>query len=227
MSKFETFVETFLNVSIAASTFPAMLEAAWLTIYLSFFIVLTGVAAGLALALLRSSGLKVVVLPIILFADLFRTIPPLVLICLFYFGLPNAGISMNGLTSAWAALALILTAYAEECFWAGISSINKGQWEAARSSGLTGLQTLIYVILPQAAKISVAPLTSRVIAISKSTSYASVVAVGELLGVAQSTLTYTYNATPLVIAAIGYCIIFIPVVVLGQILERQFQWKRS
>lgn len=227
MSAWREFSEAFLNADIARDSLPALVEACWTTIWLSLGVVTSGVAAGLLLAMLRAFGLRPLNWLIIFFADFFRTMPPLVLICMFYFGLPSAGIPLSGVVSSWLALALILAAYAEECFWAGISATNRGQWEAARSTGLTTLQTLLYVILPQATRIAIAPLTSRTIAIAKGTAYASVVAVPELLGAAQSALTYTYNATPLLMAAVAYCLLFTPVVLIGYRIERRFTWKRQ
>src|SRR3546814_18859106 len=76
----------------------------------------------------------------------------------------------------------ILMAFSEELFWAGVQTVAKGQWEAARATGLSFGQTLFYIILPQALRITVPPLTSRVIATIKNTALASTVAVPELLG---------------------------------------------
>jgi polar amino acid transport system permease protein len=225
VSPWEIAVDSFFNLSVARTALPTILKASWLTIYLAALIIVTGIACGLALAVLRAFSVRWINLFIILYADFFRTVPPLVLICLFYFGLPGAGVSISGFGSAWLALSLILAAYSEESFWSGISATNRGQWEAGRSTGLTKFQTLLYIILPQAVKIAIAPLTSRTIALAKGTSYASVVAVPEILGAAQSELSVTYNATPLVMAAIAYCIIFIPVIAAGRYIEQKFQWS--
>jgi polar amino acid transport system permease protein len=225
MSSWELALDSFFNLSVARDVLPTILKACWLTVYLSLLIIVTGIACGLALALLRAFGIRSVNFFIVLYADFFRTVPPLVLICLLYFGLPGAGLSISGFACAWLALSLILAAYSEESFWAGIAATNRGQWEAGRSTGLTKFQTLLHIILPQAAKVAIAPLTSRTIAIAKGTSYASVVAVPEILGAAQSELSVTYNATPLVMAAVAYCIIFIPVVAAGRYIEQRFQWS--
>src|SRR5439155_254454 len=87
---------------------------------------------------------------IVVFVDMFRALPPLVLVLLVYFGLPNIGINLPSFVVLWLVLALVLAAFAEEIFWAGILSIPKGQWEAARSTGLGFLGTLAYIVLPQA-----------------------------------------------------------------------------
>jgi hypothetical protein len=94
---------------------------------------------------------------------------------LLFFGLPNAGVELSGFVASWLALTLVLMAFSEEIFWAGITSVPKGQWEAARSTGLGFVQTLAYVVLPQALRITIPPLTNRTIAITKGTALGLVV----------------------------------------------------
>jgi polar amino acid transport system permease protein len=145
---------------------------------------------------------------------------------LIYFGLPSIDISPSGFVSTWLALALVLMAFSEEIFWAGITSVAKGQWEAARSTGLTYGQTLINVVLPQAIRLTIPPLTNRTIAITKGTALGSVVAVSEILGQASSAVSNSYNPSPLMLGAAAYIILFLPVVVLGRWVETRFAWKR-
>ena len=95
------------------------------------------------------------------------------------------------------ALAIVLSAFAEEIFWAGINAVPKGQWEAGRSTGLGFTQTLAYIILPQVVRISIPPLTNRAIGISKGTTLGSVVAVPELLNVTSSIQSNVANPTAL------------------------------
>ena len=129
------------------------------------------------LALVRSLGIRPLNWLIIFVVDLFRSLPPLVIIVLIYFGLPSAGLSPSGFVSTWLSLALVLMAFSEEIFWAGITSMPKGQWEAARSTGLSFGQTLLNVVLPQALRLTIPPLTNRTIAITKGTALGTVVAV--------------------------------------------------
>jgi polar amino acid transport system permease protein len=145
---------------------------------------------------------------------------------MFYFALPNIGIRMSGFVATWLSLSLVLTAFAEEIFWAGILAVPKGQWEAARSTGLTFVKTLRYVVLPQAVRITIPPLTNRTIAITKGTALGAVVAVGEILNQAQTGLAFSYNPSPLTLGAIAYLVLFIPVVYLGRWVETRFAWKR-
>jgi polar amino acid transport system permease protein len=158
---------------------------------------------------------------------MFRALPPLVLVLLVYFGLPNVGINLPSGAVLWLVLSLVLGAFAEEIFWAGILSVRKGQWEAARSTGLGFAQTLAYVILPQAIRLTVPPLTNRAIAITKNTALGSVIGVPEILNVATTTESFIGNATPLTMGALAYVALFIPVVLFGRWLETRFAWRRA
>ena len=189
-------------------------------------VVVSGLALGFALGVLRSLRIRVVNALIVLFADVFRAVPPLVILIIIYFALPTVGIKLSGFASAWIGLSLVLAAFAEEIVWAGILSVPRGQWEAARSTGLGFGQALRWVVLPQAARLTVAPLTSRAIVITKNTALASVVAVGEILYQAQAGYSFSYNPSPLTLGAIAYLILFIPLVWLGRWVETRFAWKR-
>ena len=166
-------------------------------------------------------------LQLILFVDVFRALPPLVAILLIYFGFPSIGISLPSFVVLWLVLSFVLAAFAEEIFWAGITSTPKGQWEAARSTGLTFSKTLTYVVLPQAIRLGVPPLTNRTIAITKNTALGTVIGVGEILNQATTAQSFTGNATPLMMGAIAYIVLFIPVVAAGRWIETRFAWRRA
>ena len=226
MSNWQKFADSFLNARVAAEYLPKIVDGFVLTIQLAACIILAGLAAGLALAVLRSLGLRPLNWLIIFTVDLFRALPPLVVIALLYFGLPGLGIQLGGFAAAWLSLSLVLMAFSEEIFWAGITAVPKGQWEAARSTGLGFLQTLGHVVLPQALRMTIPPLTNRTIAITKGTALASVVAVPEILGAAQAGVSFSFNPTPLTLGALAYLVLFIPVVILGRWIETRFAWKR-
>ena len=148
-----------------------------MTIEIAAAVVVTGIALGLALAIVRAFALGPLNALIVVFVDVFRALPPLVLVLLVYFGLPNVGINLPSFAVLWLVLSLVLAAFAEEIFWAGILSVAEGQWEAARSTGLSFAQTLAYVVLPQAVRLTVPPLTNRTIAITKNTALGTVIGV--------------------------------------------------
>jgi|APFre7841882724_1041349.scaffolds.fasta_scaffold00236_10 polar amino acid transport system permease protein len=222
----EKLAETFFNVRVMAEYAPKIVEGFFLTVQLALVVVLTGIVAGLALAAVRSFRLTAVNLLIVVFVDVMRALPPLVLIILLYFALPSVGIKLSGFVSTWLALSMVLAAFAEEIFWAGILAVPRGQWEAARSTGLSALQTLAHVVLPQAVRLTIPPLTNRTIAVTKGTALGAVVAVGEILYQAQSGYSFSYNPSPLTLGAIAYLILFIPVVWFGRWVETRFAWKR-
>jgi polar amino acid transport system permease protein len=226
MSNWERFLDTFFNARVMARYLPDILYGTLITIELAALVIASGLVAGLALALLRSLGFRAVNLLIVFTVDLFRALPPLVIIVFIYFGLPAAGMSPSSFVSTWLSLTLVLMAFSEEIFWAGIISIPKGQWEAARSTGLSYGQALINVVLPQALRLTIPPLTNRTIAITKGTALGSVVALSEILGMASSAVSNSYNPSPLTLGAAAYVILFFPMVVLGRWLETRMRWKR-
>ena len=226
MSTWDRFVETFFNARVMAKYLPDILSGVVVTIELAVLIVITGLAAGLALALVRALGFRPVNLLIVFVVDLFRSLPPLVIIVLIYFGLPAVELTPSGFVSTWLSLAFVLMAFSEEIFWAGITSIHRGQWEASRSTGLSYGQTLLAVILPQALRLTIPPLTNRTIAITKGTALGSVVAVSEILGQASSAVSNSYNPSPLMLGAAAYIVLFLPVVVAARWVETRFAWKR-
>jgi polar amino acid transport system permease protein len=218
--------DTFFKWDVIERYFPAIVKGTVVTIEVALAVVITGILLGLALAVLRSFRVRVLNALIVVFVDVFRALPPLVLILLVYFGLPNLGINLPSFLVLWLVLALVLAAFAEEIFWAGILSIPKGQWEAARSTGLSFLRTLAYVILPQAIRLTVPPLTNRTIAITKNTALGTVIGVAEILNQATTAQSFSGSATPLMMGAIAYLILFVPVVALGRFLETRFAWRR-
>jgi polar amino acid transport system permease protein len=218
-------VANFLDPAMFRTYGPDVLMGLWVTIQLSVLVVIAGLLAGLVLAAVRAFGIRPVNWLIIGCVDICRALPPLVLIIVCYFGFPYLSIKLSGFTVAWLVLSGILAAFAEEVFWAGLTSVAKGQWEGARSTGLSFAQTLRHVVLPQAIRIVVPPLTSRVVAMVKNTALASTVAVPEMLSRASEALAQGANTTPLTMAAIGYLIILLPLVRVARWLETRYAWN--
>jgi polar amino acid transport system permease protein len=226
MSNWERFLDTFFNTKVMAKYAPDIAYGMLITVELAALVIVTGLAAGLVLALVRSLGFRPLNLLIVFTVDLFRALPPLVIIVFIYFGLPAVDLSPSAFVSTWLSLMFVLMAFSEEIFWAGITSIPKGQWEAARSTGLSFGQTLINVVLPQAVRLTIPPLTNRTIAITKGTALGSVVALNEILGMASSAVSNSYNPSPLTLGAGAYLVLFLPMVIVGRWLETRMRWKR-
>jgi polar amino acid transport system permease protein len=221
------FIDTFFKPELIVRYLPDILKGMVVTIEIAVFVVVAGIALGLALALIRSLRSRLINVPIVVFVDVARALPPLVLVLIVYFGLPNVGILLPSYAVLWLVLSLLLAAFAEEIFWAGILSVRKGQWEAARSTGLTYGQALFHIVLPQAARLTVPPLTNRTIAITKNTALGTVIGVPEILNQATTAESFSLNATPLMMGAIAYLVLFVPVVIAGRYLETRFAWRRA
>ena len=227
MDRATLFLETFFKPELIVRYLPDILSGMAVTIEIAVLVVVAGIALGLALALVRSLRSRFVNVPILVFVDVARAMPPLVLVLIVYFGLPNVGILLPSYAVLWLVLSLLLAAFAEEIFWAGILSVRQGQWEAARSTGLTYAQTLFHVILPQAVRLTVPPLTNRTIAITKNTALGTVIGVPEILNQATTAESFALNATPLIMGAIAYLVLFVPVVIAGRWIEARFAWRRA
>jgi len=222
----ERFVETFFRADLVEQYTGVIARGVLVTCEVAALVVLTGIVLGLALAMARAYRIGALNVLIIVFVDILRALPPLVLILLFYFGLPSLGLTLSSFVVLWLVLSLVLAAFAEEIFWAGILSIRKGQWEAARSTGLTFSQTLSAIVVPQAVRMTVAPLTNRTIAITKNTALGMVIGVPEILNEASTAQSFSGSATPLMMGALAYVALFIPVVMLGRWIETRFAWRR-
>jgi polar amino acid transport system permease protein len=223
----DRFIDTFFKPSVIASTWPKILDGMLITVELALVVVAAGLVAGLVLALLRTAELKFLNAAIVVFVDVLRAVPPLVMVLIIYFGLPNVGLTLSSFAVLWLVLSAVLAAFAEEIFWAGILSVRRGQWDAARSTGLSFRDTLAFVVLPQTFRMVLPPLVNRTIAITKNTALGTVIGVPELLNQATTAVSFLSNATPLTLAAIGYLIIFVPVVLLGSWLEQRFAFRRA
>ncbi|MBN9444415.1 MAG: amino acid ABC transporter permease [Bosea sp. (in: a-proteobacteria)] len=220
-------VRYFFDFSLMSAYWPDILRGFLITIEMSILTVVIGIPLGLALAILRLYGIRPLNWLIIFYIDFFRAIPQLVLIVLAYFALPYFGLVLEPFTATVLALAIVLSAFSEEIFWAGINAVSKGQWEAGRSTGLSFSKTLTYIVLPQVVRISIPPLTNRAIGISKGTTLGSVVAVPELLNVTSSIQSNVANPTALTVGALLFLLLFLPFVRFTRWLEHAYAHPRS
>ena len=217
----EAIRQQFFNLSIMEQAFPLILAGLKQTIIICLIVIPLGLAGGLAFALSSLSRFRTVRWTAIAWIDFFRAIPPLVLLIFIYAGLPFAGFRPSPMTAVAMAFFLNTSSYYGEIYRAGIESVGLGQWDAARSTGLRGYQTLIYVVLPQAVRNVLPDLVSNTVEVVKLTSIASVVALPELLYSADMARSVTFNSSPIVLAAAIYLAMLWPVVRLISLLERR------
>ncbi|WP_420340781.1 amino acid ABC transporter permease [Roseibium sp.] len=204
--------ETFFNVPVLVRTFPLLISGLIVTLQIGITSIVSGLVLGLGLALVRMYAPTALRLPVMIYIDIFRSIPLLVLLIIVYYALPFIGIRLSPFLSAVVALTLVSGAYTAEIFRAGIQAIPKGQFEASRALGLSYKDMMVDVVLPQAIKIVIPPLTNNCINVMKDTALASVVAMPDLLKQATQAQALAANPTPLIGAAIIYLAFLWPLV---------------
>jgi polar amino acid transport system permease protein len=217
----DALVEQFFNLAIMERALPLVLMGLKQTIILCLLVIPLGLAGGLAFALLSLARSRPVRWAAVVGIDFFRAVPPLVLLIFVYSGLPFAGFRPSPVTAVAIAFFLNTSSYYGEIYRAGIESVGAGQWDAARSTGLKGYQTLAYIVLPQAIRNVLPDLVSNTVEVVKLTSLASVVALPELLYSADMARSVTFNSSPIVLAAAIYLVMLWPAVRLVSRLERR------
>ena len=214
-------IQNFFNLEILLKVHPLLLQGLWMTLKLCLVAVPLGVIGGLAIAVTYSFHVRWLNWLLIVYVDFFRSFPPLVLLILVFYGLPFIGLEVPNFVAVLIAFLLNTSSYFGEIFRAGIESVGRGQWEAARSTGMNGLQTMVYVILPQATRNVAPDLTSNTLEVIKFTALASVVALPELLRMGRVAQGITYNSTPLIAVALIYLAMLWPLVRLLSRMERR------
>jgi polar amino acid transport system permease protein len=217
----EEVIDNFFNADIVVSALPLVLSGLLNTILLSLMVVPLGFGAGLLLAVTAQNRNPLVRWPLMAWVDFFRAFPPLVLLILLFTGLPFMGLELGGFACVALAFMLNNSAYYGEILRAGIDSVPHGQIEAARSTGLSGMQAMIYIVLPQAIRNVLPDLLSNTLEVVKLTSLGSVVAVPELLFRAREAQSVSFNPTPIVMAAVIYFLVLWPLVRLLSQLENR------
>jgi len=219
-------VDVFLNWEVIHRYLPDILESLVVTIALSVLIVIGGLVLGAVLAVARAAGNRLLAVLIVIYVDVWRTIPPMVYLIVVFFCAPYLGLTLSPFASTWITLTLILAAFIEECVWVGILAVPKGQVEAARSTGMSWLKTMLHVVLPQAVRMMIGPITGKIAAITKETALGSVIGLTEILGVSESASSNSGNPSTLSVAVVLYLVIFLPVVMGSRYLERTWNWRK-
>ena len=183
------------DFSLIWNSLPLLLAGAGVTIEITAIAVGLGFIFGLITSVCRLSGVKVLQVIAVCYVNIIRGTPMLVQIFLIYFALPMViGERINPFVAAVAACSINSGAYVSEIFRAGIQSVDKGQMEAGRSLGLSWMQTMRYVILPQAFKHVIPPLGNEFISMTKETSLVSVIGFEELTRRGQLIIAKTYGS---------------------------------
>ncbi|MDX7950600.1 amino acid ABC transporter permease [Lichenihabitans sp. Uapishka_5] len=204
--------DTFLNWPVFIEALPMLLRGLGITLGLGLTAIGLGLAGGLVLVLLRLYGGRLLGPLAVAYIDVFRSVPVLVLLIVIYYALPFVGLRLSPFWAATSALSLVSAAYSAEILRAGIEGVPRGQFEAARALGLNAVRQMTDIILPQAIKLVIPPLTSNAINVMKDTALASVVAMPDLLKQATQAQALAANPTPLIGAAVIYVLMLLPFV---------------
>lgn len=206
--------------SFALGYLTFLLQGALWTVGLSAIALTCGGILALVVALCRISGMRWLRTVTALYIQLIQGTPVLVLIFLFYFGLPSLGWAMSPLTAASASLSIYVSAYLGESWRGSIQSVPKAQWETAECLALSRTQRMTKVILPQAIRIATPPTVGFMVQIIKNTSLASVVGFVELVRAGQiiNNTIFQPFVIYLLIAALYFCMCY-PLSILSRRLE--------
>lgn len=217
------------DIGVVTPYLPELAGGLWVTFLLGVASVSLGAALGLLLALARLSGLHFLAWPAYGYIELFRTTPPLVQIVWFYYGFPPAtGIELGPFEAAALALGLNIAAFFAEIFRAGVEAVPPTQRQAAKVLGLGRLDTLRFVILPQAARLVLPPTGTTVIYLVKGTALASAIGAPELLRVGQLVALETFRPVEvLTVIAVAYFVLTYPIALAFMALERRFARARA
>lgn len=169
---------------VLKSTMPFLLEGLWMTFKISVITIFFGSILGVIMGMLRTLNIWIINFPLGLFIHSIRGTPFLIHLYVVFFMLPATGISwlqLDAFPAAIIALSFYTSTYVAEIVRSAIQAVPKGQAEAARSTGMTGLQAMWYVILPQAIKLMIPPMGGVYVIIIKGTSIVSVIGIAELV----------------------------------------------
>ncbi|HDQ4622121.1 amino acid ABC transporter permease [Pseudomonas aeruginosa] len=204
MNSLQKLLEWLANlVELLGMAWPFLLQGAMYTVLFAAVSMVLGLILGFSVAVVRVTKVPVVSQIAAVYVSAFRGTPLLVQIFVLYYGLPSVGIEFTPVTAGILALTLNVAAYLSESMRGAILGIDKGQWEARLSVGLTWGQTLWNIITPQALRLAVPSLSNSLISLIKDTSLISVITVTELMLATKEVIAETFQPLPLYLAAAG------------------------
>ncbi|HIE2483373.1 TPA: amino acid ABC transporter permease [Pseudomonas aeruginosa] len=204
MNSLQKLLEWLANlVELLGMAWPFLLQGAMYTVLFAAVSMVLGLILGFSVAVVRVTKVPVVSQIAAVYVSAFRGTPLLVQIFVLYYGLPSVGIEFTPVTADILALTLNVAAYLSESMRGAILGIDKGQWEAGLSVGLTWGQTLWNIITPQALRLAVPSLSNSLISLIKDTSLISVITVTELMLATKEVIAETFQPLPLYLAAAG------------------------
>jgi His/Glu/Gln/Arg/opine family amino acid ABC transporter permease subunit len=213
-----------MNLSVVVENLPYLLRGTVSTVEISAAVILLGTGAGVLAGLLRFVPWVAARTGVAWIVEFIRAVPLLLQIFFIFFGLPAIGVKIPTFPAAVLAMSLWMMANTAEVVRGGIQSIPRGQTEAARSTGLSGVQTMRYVIFPQAIRRMLPPFVGLCTILIKDTSLAAIIGVFELTRAAQETIERTFRSFEIyLVAAVIYFCLSYPLSLLAEQAETRLQ----
>ena len=207
---------------------PLYGKAAWLTVKLGLLGIVLATLTGLICAAVRYYRVPVLCRIVGVYIEISRNTPLLIQLFFIYYGLPKIGIKTDPAACGVAGLAFLGGSYMAEAFRSGLESIEPIQSESAYALGMSRAQTLRFIILPQAAAVSVPAYMANVIFLLKETSVFSAVSLMDLMFTAKDLIGLYYKTTESLFLLVAfYLVILLPVSLLGNVLERRLRYAGS
>ncbi|MGN1349899.1 MAG: amino acid ABC transporter permease [Anaerovoracaceae bacterium] len=200
-------------------------SAAWLTLKIAFWGILFAMILGAFCSIVQYFRIPVIRRIVGVYIELSRNTPLLVQLYFIYYGLPKVGLSLSGEMCAVVGLIFLGGSYMSEAFRSGLDSVEKPQLESAANLGFSQLQTMQYVVFPQALATSVPALCANIVFMIKETSVVSAIAVIDLMYVAKDLIGLYYNTgEALFMLVVAYLLILLPISILATLLERRLRY---
>ena len=217
-----------MNWEFMGKYLPLYRDAAWLTVRIGLTGVALALLVGLACVLILHSKVPLLRQIVAVYIEVSRNTPLLIQLFFAYYALPKVGLKMDASTCGVVGLSFLGGSYMAEAFRSGLEAVDVSQRESAYSLGLTKMQALWYVILPQALSISMPALMANVIFLLKETSVFSAISLMDLMFTAKDLIGLYYQTTEsLFLLVVFYLLILLPISLAGRVLERRLRYAES
>ncbi|WP_234191983.1 MULTISPECIES: amino acid ABC transporter permease [Pseudacidovorax] len=212
------------SFDVFLAAIPSLLKGMVITAKIAALSALVGLVLGTLGGLARVSPRRVLRLPALVYVTLMRATPVLVTLLFLYYGLPSAGLLLDATTVGVIALGITNGAYMSEILRGGIESIDGGQMRAARALGMSYPLAMRRIVLPQAARRVLPPVTNELISLIKNTSLVSTVAISDLLRAGMDFMSWKANTfSPFAGVALGYLLLTLPLIAINAWLEKRYR----
>ncbi|WP_297811126.1 amino acid ABC transporter permease [uncultured Helicobacter sp.] len=199
-------------------------KALWLTLHLSFFGILFSILLGFLIALVQYYKLRFLTTITQAYIELSRNTPLLIQLFFLYYGLTQIGFKLSGYICALIGVVFLGGSYMAESFRAGLESVGKIQLESGRSLGLSEMQLVAFVVLPQSLMVSLPYIAANAIFLLKETSVVSAIALADVLYVTKDLIgSYYKTSETLLLLVLCYLVVLLPLSIVFSLLERHYK----